>query len=75
MKPLSQENPAADNLITLKIKIRERLLWAKSWRVLLFSSTCSDCNEHAIVYIKDKEMSILCKDCLLSRTFGEVTEK
>ena len=51
-----------------------KLAWAKSWRVLLFSSTCSDCNEHAIVYIKDKEMSILCKDCLLSRAFGEVTK-
>jgi len=79
IKPLDQDNAApchecgSVQCAFCSLRINNALLWAKSWRVLLFSSTCSNCNQHAIVYIKDKEMSILCKDCMLSRAFGEVT--
>jgi len=51
-----------------------KLAWAKRWLNSVYGGPCSDCGK---CYPLFNELAgkppFLCKDCLLSRAFGEVT--
>jgi len=52
--------------------IRNKVKWAKSWRLRHHDRCCNDCGKVTTCYRQDKDD--VCKDCLLNRAFGEATK-
>ena len=60
-----------------------KLAWAKSWREMDNGFVCDDCKTQGKTVYGGQYRKInavifhglLCKDCLLSRAFGEVTKR
>jgi len=88
MKPLSQKDvisvvidaDSIDDNNPMKIRnairterILDALAWAKSWTDVAVKATCTKCKQVKGLFVAKGELPI-CKDCLLSRAFGEVTK-
>ena len=55
--------------------VEHQLAWAKSWHFSVMAD-CFYCEKRVPCYTDSPTTSVplICKDCLLSRAFGEVTK-
>jgi hypothetical protein len=79
MKPLSKEHVSLWLTPQTKKLIASALAWAKSWTTLYTRgdlAMCDDCKTGYFMLFKSPQYptALLCKDCLLSRAFGEVVK-
>lgn len=76
MIPQSNGTLKKDSLRWIEaLAFRSALAWAKSWRYYA-AGVCEDCNKIApLFYEFPIKIKLVCKDCLLSRAFGEAMRK